>query len=88
MEDKDKALWEAAKQRVAFKTNLFSYIAVNLFMIAVWYYGNLGGVHNYFWPIWPILGWGLGVTLHGIKAYGNMSLFSVEKEYEKMKKGE
>ena len=36
------------------------YVAVNLLLIAVWALTGRG----YFWPIWPILGWGLGLGLH------------------------
>ena len=36
------------------------YVAVNVFLIAVW--ALTGG--GYFWPIWVILGWGLGLACH------------------------
>ena len=37
------------------------YAAVNLFLVAIW--AVAGG--GYFWPIWPILGWGLALALQG-----------------------
>jgi class 3 adenylate cyclase len=36
------------------------YIVVNVMLIAIW--AVAGG--GYFWPIWPILGWGIGVGCH------------------------
>jgi 2TM domain len=36
------------------------YLAVNPLLIAVWALTGRG----YFWPIWPILGWGLALGLH------------------------
>jgi adenylate cyclase len=36
------------------------YAAVNLFLIAVWAITSRG----YFWPIWPVLGWGVGLGIH------------------------
>jgi adenylate cyclase len=36
------------------------YVAVNLLLIAIW---TLTG-RGYFWPIWPILGWGAGLAAH------------------------
>jgi hypothetical protein len=36
------------------------YVAVNLLLIAVWAVTGRG----YFWPIWPILGWGAALRLH------------------------
>lgn len=36
------------------------YLAVNLILIVVW--AATGA--DYFWPIWPMLGWGLGIAKH------------------------
>jgi class 3 adenylate cyclase len=36
------------------------YVLVNLLLIGIW--AASGG--GYFWPIWPILGWGIGVGCH------------------------
>ena len=43
----------------ALKIHATVYVAVNLFLIAIW--ALTGG--GYFWPIWPLLGWGLGLAL-------------------------
>jgi len=45
----------------SFKTHLTLYLLVNLFLIGIW--GASGG--GYFWPIWPLLGWGIGLAVHG-----------------------
>ena len=42
------------------KIHLVVYAAVNLGLIAIW--ALTGG--GYFWPIWPILGWGIGLAGH------------------------
>ena len=39
------------------RDHLRAYIAVNLLLVAIWALTGAG----YFWPIWPILGWGLFV---------------------------
>ena len=44
-----------------FKHHLTIYLLVNVFLIGIW--AASGG--GYFWPIWPILGWGIGVAAHG-----------------------
>src|SRR3954451_23060681 len=36
------------------------FLVVNLMLIAIW--AASGG--GYFWPIWPILGWGIGLGCH------------------------
>lgn len=52
-------------QRQAFKAHLISYLAVNGFLVAI----NLITSAGYFWAIFPILGWGLGLFFHGAAAY-------------------
>jgi hypothetical protein len=47
------------KRRASVRAILAPYLAVNLFLVLIWAVGGMG----YFWPIWPILGWGLGVVL-------------------------
>ena len=79
--EKDKALWQIAKKRAAFKWSVICYLLVNTFLIGVWYFTDT----NYFWPIWPMLGWGLGLFMQGMHAYTGNDIFSIEKEYEKLK---
>ncbi|MBV8692623.1 MAG: 2TM domain-containing protein [Actinobacteria bacterium] len=43
-----------------------TYVLVNLFLIGVW---AATGAH-YFWPIWPIMGWGLALAIQGMATYG------------------
>ncbi len=80
-------LWRQAARIAAFKRNLASYFIVNLFLIGVWYFTN-GKNGGHFWPIWPILGWGLGVVMQYIGVYHTNSFFSVDKEYRKLKSEE
>ena len=45
----------------SFKHHLAVYLLVNVFLIGIWAASGAG----YFWPIWPILGWGIGLAVHG-----------------------
>ncbi|MBA3420988.1 MAG: 2TM domain-containing protein [Thermoleophilaceae bacterium] len=42
------------------------YAAVNLLLIVVWAISGAG----YFWPVWPLLGWGLGLAKHHMRHGG------------------
>ncbi|MFN4007958.1 MAG: 2TM domain-containing protein [Chitinophagaceae bacterium] len=78
--------WELAKKRASFKRGLVSYLAVNAFLVGIWFYTtSFTGRAVHFWPIWPMLGWGLGLVFNYLAAYQNNNWFSVEKEYEKLK---
>lgn len=64
------------------------FVAVNLLMFAVSRYG-LGSRP---WSVYPFLGWGLGLTLHGVAVFvlGNGSGLRerlVQKERERLKRG-
>lgn len=85
-EEKEKALWQMAKARVGFKWALLSYIVVNSFLVTIWLFTSWQSDRNlYFWPIWPILGWGVGIAFQYFHAYHGSQLFSTEKEYENLK---
>jgi len=45
----------------SFKIHLTAYLLVNLLLVGIW--AASGG--GYFWPVWPILGWGIGLAAHG-----------------------
>jgi hypothetical protein len=38
-----------------------AYLGVSIMLVAIWALTGAG----YFWPIWPILGWGIGVVADG-----------------------
>ncbi len=82
---KDQQLWEQARQRAAFKKSLTAYVLVNFFLVGIWYFSN-GGYRGYFWPIWPMLGWGLGLAFQYASAYHGNQFFSTEKEFEQLKR--
>lgn len=45
----------------SFRTHLTFYLLVNVLFIGIWAASGAG----YFWPIWPMLGWGIGLAAHG-----------------------
>jgi hypothetical protein len=83
-QQKDESLWILAKKRASFKSSLIAYMVVNSLLIAIWYFTS--GIGSYFWPIWPMLGWGIGVAFQYFDAYHTNKLFSVEEEYERLKR--
>jgi|SRR5580658_6974082 hypothetical protein len=80
----DDALWKVAKKRSAFKVSFAAYVLTNGFLIGVWYFTT--GPHNYFWPAWPMVGWGFGIGFQYVDAYLGSGAFSEEREYGKLKK--
>ena len=87
MDNYEKQLWIVAKRRVMFKKSFAVYFVVNSFLCAVWFV-TIGRHGGHFWPIWPILGWGIGIAMQYAHAYTNTGFFSEQKEYDKLKKEE
>ena len=54
---------KAKMARAAWQTHVTTYMAVNLFLIMIWL--STSGAHSFFWPMFPIGGWGIGVAAHG-----------------------
>jgi hypothetical protein len=59
----------ATRRRRELRSHLLTYLMVNAMLIGIW--AATGA--DYFWPIWPLLGWGIGVASHAAEAYGGGS---------------
>jgi len=62
---RDAAISRLKKKR-DFRAHVFIYVAVNAMLVAIW---AITGSH-FFWPIFPILGWGVGVAANAWDVYG------------------
>ncbi|AXH97749.1 2TM domain-containing protein [Ornithinimicrobium avium] len=49
------------EEKKAFRIHLTTYVVIMGFLVAIWLITGMG----YFWPIWPMMGWGIGLALHG-----------------------
>jgi hypothetical protein len=52
--------------KAGFWTHLAVYLAVNAFLVMIWFFTGTG----FFWPIFPIAGWGIGVAASAWDAFG------------------
>jgi hypothetical protein len=60
-----EAAMERVKAKRDFRTHLAVFIVINTFLVAIWAVSGAG----YFWPIWPIAGWGVGLALNAWTVY-------------------
>jgi Domain of unknown function (DUF1707)/2TM domain len=56
--DRDNAKIRTKKR--AHAAHVRSYVVVSLGLVLIWALSGAG----YFWPVWPIMGWGIGVASH------------------------
>jgi hypothetical protein len=83
---KDQELWKIAKKRVGFKRHLASYIVINSFLWLLWFFTDKNDDHvGIPWPIFPMLGWGVGLMFSFLRAFVFITHNAIEKEYNKLK---
>jgi len=77
--------YKRAKERLAelkgFYLHLIVYVVGNFLMIIY----NLLANPGYFWFIWPLIGWGIGVSIHALSVFLRNKIFGPEWEAKKMK---
>ena len=49
------------KKRRDFRGHLLVYVLVNTFLVVIW---AVTDAHGFFWPVFPIVGWGIGVVMN------------------------
>lgn len=58
-----------------FWIHIVVYIVVNALLVVVWAVASGG----YFWPVWPMLGWGIGVIGHYLTVFVGSAKISEER---------
>jgi hypothetical protein len=61
-----------------FRVHVLAYVVVNGAFVVMWAVTSSG----FFWPIFPILGWGIGLFFHGWDTYARKDISEAEIERE------
>lgn len=77
-EPRDKAV-QRLKKRRDFHGHLLVYVLVNAFLVVIW---ALTGSHGFFWPVFPIAGWGIGVVMNAWDVYGRREITERDIQHE------
>ena len=62
---RDRAVTQLKKRR-DFHGHLLVYLLVNTFIVVIWV---ITGPRGFFWPVFPIVGWGIGVVMNAWDVY-------------------
>ena len=83
--DTDQDALQRARQRVAklrgFYIHATVFILVNLFLLAV----NLLTTPHFLWFFFPLLGWGIGLVIHGLTMFSSVGVFGRDWEERKVR---
>jgi len=76
---------KSAEEKISFYIHFGIYVSVNALLIAIWW--MTGGPRIIPWFIFPLFGWGIGLTAHYIAAFRGKAYKEqlAEKEYQKLK---
>ena len=71
------------KKRRDFHGHLLIYFLVNAFLVVIWAVTTPSG---FFWPIFPIVGWGIGVVMNAWDVYfaEDLSEDEIQDEIERL----
>ena len=71
------------KKKRDFRTHVVIYVIVNAMLVGIWAATGAG----FFWPIFPILGWGIGVGANAWDVYGRKPITEdeVQRETERLR---
>ena len=64
-EDRRELAYKRVKEKRDFRSHLAVYVIVNAMLVVIWALSGAG----YFWPVWPMAGWGVGLVLHAWSAF-------------------
>jgi hypothetical protein len=76
------ALTQLKKKR-DFRAHVVVYLIVNAFLVGIWAFSGGGE----FWPIFPILGWGIGLGANAWDVYGRRPIGEdeIQRETERLR---
>ncbi|WKN45650.1 2TM domain-containing protein [Tunicatimonas pelagia] len=76
----EQQIYERARRRVAFRIHLIAYVIGVLINWVVWVVYPTPHI----WPIWPTLGWSIGIASHYLGVYHPGQIFSIDQEIERV----
>ena len=78
--------YERARKRVREIRGFYSHLAIYLIVNAGLLLINLLTSPSSLWFYWPLLGWGIGVAVHGVTVFGLAGLWGPDWEEREIRK--
>jgi uncharacterized ion transporter superfamily protein YfcC len=83
-EQQRRAAIKRLKNKRDFGQHVVVYVVINAFLVFIWAVTGAG----YFWPVWAIAGWGIGLVLHGWSVFYGRSITEADIEREMHRRGD
>ncbi|WP_087016224.1 helix-turn-helix domain-containing protein [Thaumasiovibrio subtropicus] len=80
--DDERKVMKRVREIRGFYSHVVSYVTVMALLLVI----NLFTSPDYFWVVWPALGWGVGIISHGLNAFDLLNFFGPEWEKRQIEK--
>lgn len=78
----EKLAFAKVRRIRGFYAHLLKYVVIIAVLFAINLFTNPG----YIWAVWPMLGWGIGLSFHGLRVFGVIKWFGPEWEKRQVEK--
>jgi hypothetical protein len=75
---RDRAVTQLKKRR-DFHGHVLAYVLVNAFLVVIWV---VAGPRGFFWPVFLIVGWGIGVVMNAWDVYWRHEITEDDIQHE------
>ncbi|NND94624.1 MAG: 2TM domain-containing protein [Flavobacteriales bacterium] len=83
MEENEK--YHQAKKQVEEEKGFYVHAITFAVVISIFWLINYLSQPEYWWAIWPTIGWGIGLFFHGFGVFGKNAIFGKSWEEKRMK---
>jgi hypothetical protein len=84
MENKNEVKYRKAQERVEELKAFYSHASIYVLVMGLLAIFNVY-TSNFFWVVFPAVGWGIGLLSHGLATFGHGLLFGKNWEQRKIK---
>jgi hypothetical protein len=83
-EDLRQLAIDRLRKKRELQAHALAYLTVNLFLVGIWAVTGAA----FFWPIFPILGWGIGLALHAwdVLSPERMTEERIQREMQRLRR--
>lgn len=89
-EVKEGKLKGTAQKKADFRKYVYAYLIINAILWVIWWFteGHSAGLLIDSWPLWIMLGWGIGMALKYYEAYHGFKQTAANPEHKNLKNQE
>jgi 2TM domain len=81
----ESASAERARRRLVSEKGFYVHLVTYVLVIAGLFIINVLTGHGRWWFVWPAVGWGIGIAVHALSAFGLIGLLGRDWEERRLK---